>query len=883
MTKQSKNKLITTSAISLIVLLTVILSSCFFHVDTVNITDSLKERSSHKNITEYSIDLPDLHSDEPYEIMFQSTGNTIEIESRNKIIYEYGSSYAAENAMIGRVYVHALLPDNAYNAPLHIKLRAVDVNASNNIHSVELCPYSKSSHYYISNIAYGFPIALMLIAAAFCIPFFLLLNNERRLIREGILFSLLLVALSILLLDCGGHFMLFFSNQHTWSQFALAVRFLFPVLFLLYFWHVESLKYRRRLILGFVIFNFVFCFASFALIAANILHFYDLNICFYCVLTANILLGVYAVICNIREKSLSKSRSALLNLGVLWGLIVLVLIPFQDIWHKISALPEIDPLSICSVLFFFTTCGLFFESAKNFREIADNKSLRIEQLEKSEKESQSTEAIAQALYTRYESIYAVEIETGSYKRYHESEAHGEMGIDSEGENFFDTTTNILSEYIYNEDSKYFREMISKDAVLINTENDKTYSFIYRVIGKSDSDIIYHKIRASRGSIDGKEYVFIGIRDIDAMMQREKKHEGIQNSLLQKERNHMKAILASSAGYMEINLTQDKILEQTNIYNADYEFSLNTKVVESYTRFMLWLANNIIVENSEGFLKTNDRNGLIESFKHGELRASVSFSTKNKHGVIQPCRQVAYLYLDTTTKDIMCLNVTYDLTSQQKAEKEMTELKEKLQMSRLRVFTGQMQPHFLYNALGSIQEIILENPQYASELVGDFTIHLRASIRAMSSDNPIPFERELENIKAYINIEKMRFGNKLNVIFDINATDFEVSPLSIQPLVENSIRHGIYEKGAVGGTVKIKTTETTASWIVKVVDNGVGFDTEVIEDNIKHNRSQSAGLRNLIFRLNKVMNAEVSIKSKIGHGTCVTVIIPKGDQDESNNS
>jgi LytS/YehU family sensor histidine kinase len=285
---------------------------------------------------------------------------------------------------------------------------------------------------------------------------------------------------------------------------------------------------------------------------------------------------------------------------------------------------------------------------------------------------------------------------------------------------------------------------------------------------------------------------------------------------------------------------------------------------------------MVKDNAAKYREVSSREYLIRCFERGEKRASVSFSTRSpRRSVPQPCRQVFYLYRDNASGHILCFAVIYELTEEQRQEKEREELENALHMSRIRNFTSQMQPHFLYNALGSIQEIILEDPAYASELLGDFTIHLRSCIRTMANDDALPFDQELENIKAYVNIEKMRFGAKLRVEYEIAATNFAIIPLSIQPLVENAIRHGIYARGKQGGTVTIRTRETPASWIVQVEDDGVGFDVAAIQEEMALGLRDSTGLKNLMFRLDKVMHAVVDVRSTVGVGTTVTVTIPKG--------
>ncbi|MBQ9179867.1 MAG: histidine kinase [Firmicutes bacterium] len=214
------------------------------------------------------------------------------------------------------------------------------------------------------------------------------------------------------------------------------------------------------------------------------------------------------------------------------------------------------------------------------------------------------------------------------------------------------------------------------------------------------------------------------------------------------------------------------------------------------------------------------------------------------------------------------------------EEERIALEDELRMSRIRNFTSQMQPHFLYNALGSIQEVMLIDPERASELLGDFTVHLRSCIRAMVKDEPLAFSQELENVKAYINIEKMRFGDKLRIHYETQALSFSILPLTVQPIVENAIRHGIYGKGVDGGDVYIRSFEKDGEWVVQVEDSGVGFDVEEYRRKRDLGEGDSTGLMNIKFRLEKVMNAAMDIVSEEGKGTTVTVRIPKGGRDES---
>lgn len=219
-----------------------------------------------------------------------------------------------------------------------------------------------------------------------------------------------------------------------------------------------------------------------------------------------------------------------------------------------------------------------------------------------------------------------------------------------------------------------------------------------------------------------------------------------------------------------------------------------------------------------------------------------------------------------------------------ARQELEQLKQNLEMMRVQNSTSQMQPHFLYNALASIREIVLLDPQYASDLICDFTTYLRACIRTMQNGDLIPIRQEIDNIKAYANIEKMRMGKRLNVVYDIKAEDFQIVPLSIQPLVENAIRHGIYQRGRQGGTVTVRTESLSEYDLITVEDDGVGFDYQKVRDEVERGERDSIGLDNVIFRLKKQLNADVVINSELGAGTVITVRVPRERKtDESDRS
>ena len=492
----------------------------------------------------------------------------------------------------------------------------------------------------------------------------------------------------------------------------------------------------------------------------------------------------------------------------------------------------------------------------------------------------SHEAIVRALFENYESIYAVDMETGAFHCFHESDSYSLLRLESSGDDFFQALeTNILTT-IFREDREYVLRMLSKEALSEGLQKNNFYSFVYRLI--INGEPLYHKLRATKEIIEDRPYYLIGVRNIDETFRRDL-NQAMELSVMQnKEINHLEAILASAQEYLEVNLTRDIVLELSHHISIEgVAQNLGIPLLEGELSYSAYLNKHIerfLVDNKEKFVRISDRSYLIDCYKRAERRASASFSMLNTDGSVRHCKMVFYLYQDASSGDILSFCVIYDLTEQQRKEKEVQDLERELNLIRIRNFTSQMQPHFLYNALGSIQEVVLDNPVYAAELIGDFTTHLRSCIRAMANDTAIPFEEELANIKAYVNIEKMRFGEKLIVVYDIRTCDFSVPALSIQPLVENAIRHGIYARGEQGGTVMIRTERKNNTVCITVADNGAGFNVPAFQADLSSGKRDSTGLKNIRFRLGHIMNASVDVLSRVGKGTVVSVVIPKEYED-----
>ena len=204
--------------------------------------------------------------------------------------------------------------------------------------------------------------------------------------------------------------------------------------------------------------------------------------------------------------------------------------------------------------------------------------------------------------------------------------------------------------------------------------------------------------------------------------------------------------------------------------------------------------------------------------------------------------------------------------------EFTQLKtdDILTEQKIRLMLSQIKPHFLYNSLGSIEALCDLDPKSAKQATRLFARYLRGNMEAITADTLIPFEQELQHTKLYLELEKIRFEDALEVNFKIDAVDFMIPPLTLEPIVENAVKHGIRKKPDGRGRVMIKTSEYADKYCVSVIDDGVGFDSREKKDD---GRSH-VGVTNVRTRLKQICNASLEIVSIPGAGTIATIEIPK---------
>ena len=207
------------------------------------------------------------------------------------------------------------------------------------------------------------------------------------------------------------------------------------------------------------------------------------------------------------------------------------------------------------------------------------------------------------------------------------------------------------------------------------------------------------------------------------------------------------------------------------------------------------------------------------------------------------------------------------TKAKELEMEKIVLNAELAESRISTMMSQIRPHFIYNTLGSIEQLCKLNPPKAGELVHNFAKYLRGNFGELDNPEPILMSQEMEHVHHYISIENVRFPD-MTFAFEMNSEDFHIPALTVQPIVENAIKHGLM-KLSKGGTIHVVSYETDKDYCISIVDDGVGFDTGTLFEDRKH-----VGLRNIRERLKVMVNGKLEIESTVGVGTKVLVTIPK---------
>ena len=191
--------------------------------------------------------------------------------------------------------------------------------------------------------------------------------------------------------------------------------------------------------------------------------------------------------------------------------------------------------------------------------------------------------------------------------------------------------------------------------------------------------------------------------------------------------------------------------------------------------------------------------------------------------------------------------------------------------------SQIRPHFIHNSITAMVYYADKDVEKTRSALIDFSKYLRRNIDCVNTDHLGTIEEEIEHVRSYISLAKLRFGDDLKVDFDLCSGSFLIPVLTVQPLVENAVKHGIKASESGCGTIMIHTGEDDNNNVVTVSDTGAGFDTGILSNIC----GTHTGLKSVKTRLNLFCNGNLSIKSTPGGGTTCTISIPKSERHYEN--
>ena len=199
-----------------------------------------------------------------------------------------------------------------------------------------------------------------------------------------------------------------------------------------------------------------------------------------------------------------------------------------------------------------------------------------------------------------------------------------------------------------------------------------------------------------------------------------------------------------------------------------------------------------------------------------------------------------------------------------AERNLLQQKENARQ-QASILVLQMRPHFIYNTMISIYYLCSQNAQKAQQVILDFTTYLRKNFTAIAREDTIPFKEELEHTRAYLAVEQVRFEDNLFVSFDTPFIGFRLPALTLQPIVENAVRHGVGPE-LEPLQISVSTRLTDGQVELVIADSGRGFQPG-------DNGEPHTALANIQERLRMLCDGHLLISSREGGGTVVTIRIP----------
>jgi len=237
-------------------------------------------------------------------------------------------------------------------------------------------------------------------------------------------------------------------------------------------------------------------------------------------------------------------------------------------------------------------------------------------------------------------------------------------------------------------------------------------------------------------------------------------------------------------------------------------------------------------------------------------------------VLEPFTWALWAAVLVTT--VLSIAIPIKIWNSARIEHRLQEQEKLLMASRLDALASQINPHFLFNTLTSVSSLIRSEPEKARTLIVKLSGLLRRLLR--SQEHFVTLREELEAIDEYLDIESIRFGPQLKIDKQIDPAtlDLIVPSMMLQPLVENSIKHGLSQKLGEG-RITIRSVRERDHAVIDVIDNGIG----ITSNHASRVKGSGIGLRNVNERLHVIYGAnyQLQLDSVPGEGTCARIVIP----------
>ena len=202
---------------------------------------------------------------------------------------------------------------------------------------------------------------------------------------------------------------------------------------------------------------------------------------------------------------------------------------------------------------------------------------------------------------------------------------------------------------------------------------------------------------------------------------------------------------------------------------------------------------------------------------------------------------------------------------------------KIEKLRTELVLSQISPHFIQNSITAIIYYADKDTEKARTALTNFSKYLRKNIDYVNINRLVTIEEEIEHAKLYLSLEELRLGEDLKIEFDLESGSFRLPVLTVQPMVENAVKHGIKKSENGCGTVTVRTKETEDNYVINIEDDGAGFDT----DKLKSIDATHTGIRSVKSRLAMFCSGTLSLESTPGKGTVCTITIPKTEDRNEN--